>query len=139
MSKSRGIRNNNPGNLVKTSSPWKGKVPHSRNTDPTFEQFEDWNGVKGYLWGLRAMFIDLRGDVFKDGKNTIRRLIEEYAPKHENNTEVYIAEVARAVGKSANETLTIHDFPALMAAITKHENGKNPYHASDFEKAMSLA
>jgi len=39
-SKIRGLRNNNPGNLEKRSTPWQGKVPHSQNTDGRFEQFE---------------------------------------------------------------------------------------------------
>ena len=29
----RGIRNNNPGNLVLTNIAWQGKIPNSQNTE----------------------------------------------------------------------------------------------------------
>lgn len=137
--KQRGIRNNNPGNLVITKDNWKGKVPVSANTDGKFEQFEDRDGVAGHVWGLRAMFIDIRGDVMKDGLNTIRRLITSYAPTHENNTAAYIASVSAALKKGADAVITAADFPALMKAITKHENGLQPYSDADINKAMTLA
>lgn len=71
----RGIRNNNPGNLRVTPDKWVGKIPLSQNTDlnKSFEQFTE---IK---YGIRAMLIDLLGDIGK-GKDTIRKLISEYAP-----------------------------------------------------------
>lgn len=137
--KERGIRNNNPGNLVKTSIPWTGKVPAEQNTDSRFEQFRDYNGVPGHIWGLRALFKDVRGDVERKGLNTIRRLIGTYAPPHENNTAAYIATVAAAVGISADAPIAATHYPALVAAIVKHENGVQPYPAADIARAIALA
>ena len=93
----RGLRNNNPGNLVKTSIPWEGKIPHSKNTD-----------------------------IYK-GKNTIEKLIHEFAPAFENNTVAYIASVANALGISPKFIITSisEDFLiGLCKAISTVENGK---------------
>lgn len=128
----RGIRNNNPGNLVITPIAWRGKLPRAQNTDGRFEQFTS------PLLGIRAMFIDIRGDV-RRGANTLRKLITRYAPPSENNTAAYIAVVAKAIGKGADQILTDADFPALLAAIIKHENGVNPYPADLIRQAIDAA
>lgn len=149
-SKRRGIRNNNPGNLVKTNIDWKGKVPHSRNTDPHFEQFEDKDGIPGYMWGLRAMFMDLRGDIEKKQLNTPQKLISSYAPElgilnatgrlqKENDTKSYIAVVAKALGKLATSLIVKADYLTLMKAIIKHENIEQPYPDDVIRKAMEMA
>lgn len=133
ISKARGIRNNNPGNLVKTNDPWKGKVPHTQNTDSRFEQFISPE------WGIRAMFIDIRGDITKKGQNTVRKLITSYAPQFENNTAAYIAVVSKAIGKSADSLLTANDYLPLIKAIIKHENGTQPYSDEIIQKGIALA
>lgn len=117
----RGIRNNNPGNLVITNIDWKGKVPVSKNTDGKFEQFTQ------PLWGIRAMFMDIRGDIEKDGLNTIRKLITAYAPKIENNTAAYIQAVVNRVGIGADARIMPAHYLSLLKAIIHHENGKQPY------------
>lgn len=137
--KQRGIRNNNPGNLVLTDIQWKGKVPRALNKDGKFEQFEDYDGVPGHVWGIRAMFMDVRGDIQRDGLNTIRKLISVYAPTHENNTAAYIASVAKALKKGADAVLVPADYPGLLKAITLHENGVQPYPDADISRAMALA
>lgn len=131
-SKSRGIRNNNPGNLVKTTIPWKGKVAHPQNTDGHFEQFLTAEH------GIRAMFIDIKGDI-KKGQNTVTKLITAYAPKFENNTAAYIAVVTKAIGKGADVPLTPNDYLPLLKAIIKHENGEQPYSDEMIKKGMALA
>ncbi len=128
----RGIRNNNPGNLILTNINWQGKVPRASNTDGKFEQFTS------PLMGIRAMYLDIRGDV-RRGADTLRKLITRYAPPSENNTAAYIATVAKAIGKGADQTLTAADFPALLAAIIKHENGINPYPADLIRQAIAAA
>lgn len=132
-SKSRGIRNNNPGNLVKTKDAWKGKVPHANNTDGRFEQFISPE------YGIRAMFIDIKGDINKRKQNTIRKLITSYAPKFENNTAAYIAVVSKAIGKGADTVLTANDYFPLIKAIIQHENGVQPYSDEVIQKGMLLA
>ena len=114
---SRGLRNNNPGNLVKTNNKWIGKILNG--TDIRFEQFTH---VK---FGLRAMMIDVIGDIGK-GKNTLRKLITEYAPAFENDTKAYVNAVAKGVGISPDTVIKEVDFlfiHKLSRAIITHENG----------------
>lgn len=143
-SKLRGIRNNNPGNLEKTAIAWKGKVPHAQNTDSRFEQFRDTDGIPGHVWGIRALYMDVRGDVLKDGLNTTAKLISSYAPamkdgKVENNTAAYIAAVSRAIGKAPSDTLTAADLRGIVKAIIAHENFGFAYPEADITRAMALA
>ena len=116
----RGLRNNNPGNLVITDLKWQGKISKDKNTDGTFEQFQS------IPFGLRAMLKDLINDINK-GKNTINKIISEYAPPHENDTQAYINSVSKSVGLSPNEKLTVINAPFLVSisrAILKVELGK---------------
>jgi hypothetical protein len=133
MTTPRGIRNNNPGNLVKTSIAWKGKVPHSQNTDGRFEQFISME------YGLRAMVMDLMNDMRK-GKDTLEKLIAEFAPPGENNTRAYINTVAKAANLPPALKLspTRENMFALVRAMTKVENGMDVVTLDLFEKAWKL-
>lgn len=120
---SRGIRNNNPGNLRFTNIAWQGKITKEKNTDYKlgFEQFTE---VK---WGIRAMLRDLLNDIDK-GKNTIRLLINEYAPPVENNTLNYINVVANSLGMTPDQKIVNVDALFMLKigrAIISHENGKD--------------
>lgn len=117
--KVRGLRNNNPGNLIRTNIAWQGKIPFPQSKDTKFEQFTS------VELGLRAMFKDLINDINK-GKNTITKLIHEYAPPHENNTKSYINSVSKSVGLMPDTIITKVDAPFLLAlgrAILKVELG----------------
>ena len=116
--KPRGIRNNNPGNLVKTAIKWKGKILHSENPDSRFEQFTF------IPFGIRAMALDITNDI-KKGKNTLRTLINEYAPPNENDTTAYINAVSKQTGISADAKInaTPEILAALIAAKIRIENG----------------
>ena len=61
----RGLRNNNPGNIRKDGTHWKGEVEPSR--DAAFKQFES------MAWGYRAMFKCLNTYSRKYGLDTIRK------------------------------------------------------------------
>lgn len=116
---SRGIRNNNPGNIDRTSVRWRGMAPSQ--PDPRFITF------LAPQWGIRAMARILLGD-WREGQNTIASLINEWAPPVENDTTAYI----RAVGVACNvDPFAPCDIPKilprLIAAIIRHENGSQPY------------
>lgn len=131
----RGIRNNNVGNLILTNIKWHGKIPNDKNTDGKFEQFISMD------YGVRAMLIDLKGDIEKDGLNTITKLIAKYAPPHENNTKNYITLVASKTGIGANEILrTDKDtLIKLGSAISGVENGWSyALPNSEIEKGYNL-
>lgn len=114
----RGLRNNNPGNIRKTSNAWSGKIPHSQNTDGAFEQFHD------VRWGIRAIMIDLRSKI-NQGNNTIAKIITKYAPASENNTVNYINSVVNWTGISAVQELAVTEtvLKTLAKAIVRMEIG----------------
>jgi hypothetical protein len=116
----RGLRNNNPGNLIRTNIAWQGKIAHSQNPDKQFEQFENVH------YGLRAMLKDLINDINK-GKNTVKLLILEYAPPNENDTAAYINSVSKTLRVSPTQRLTEINSKFLLKlarAILKVELGE---------------
>lgn len=114
----RGLRNNNPGNLVKTSIEWEGKIPLSKNTDSRFEQFIE------LRYGIRAKMRDIITDINK-GLNTPTKLISEFAPEFENNTATYIKTVVQltGIGALSRIELTEETLVGLCKAISIVENG----------------
>jgi len=115
----RGLRNNNPGNLRKSSSVWMGEVP---SDDPDFVAFESID------WGYRAIFVLLRGYIAK-GYDTIEKIINRYAPTIENNSQAYITHVVSLTGIREDTVIDADDSQTLIkiiAAISYHENGVAP-------------
>ena len=131
----RGIRNNNPGN-IRWGDDWQGLVPKSERTDKSFCQFT------APEYGIRAMIIILRNYENKHGLNTVRKIINRWAPPVENDTEAYVNSVAKQVGVDADKVIDVTDsrvmIPLLEAIIT-HENGSQPYEFATFVKAIDLA
>lgn len=131
MKTSRGIRNNNPGNLRISENAWQGKVPVAQNTDGAFEQFISPE------YGIRALFIDLRSKINR-GLNTIDKIMHVYAPTNENNTIAYITAIENMTGIGRNKTITVNEIPAIIPAIIKVENGSQPYTDAQLKKAYSM-
>lgn len=117
---SRGIRNNNPGNIVKSSIQWKGAV----GNDGSFVKFaspED---------GIRAMAKIIRVYESKYNLTTIRQIISRWAPPTENQTEKYIDFVSKKMNKKPDEKLNLQlnsELATLLSAIIQFENGSVPY------------
>lgn len=115
---SRGLRNNNPGNIRLSSAHFLGeKIPSG---DPAFRQF------KSIEWGYRAMFVLLRTYVVKHKCHTLRQIINRYAPPVENHTDNYIRRVSDATHLSPDEAISINDgamMTAIVAAMSEVENG----------------
>lgn len=111
-----GLRNNNPGNL-RTGDNWQGMIGSNQG----FVVFSD------ISWGIRALAIDLFGDITKDGADTIRKLITAYAPPTENDTNAYIEAVVDYTGLSADHVLTADGVTLrrLIRAIMNVELGSN--------------
>lgn len=135
----RGIRNANPGNIRKGDR-WQGlDVPPD---DGEFCRFTD------SAYGIRALarvlitYQDKR--LAKDGTaiDTVRDIIERWAPPKENDTESYIRSVRQATGFRAGEELDLHDFDTmdrLVRAIIRHECGQQPYSDSEIRHGLRLA
>lgn len=114
--RSRGLRNNNPGNIKETATNWQGQIKPS--ADPPFAQFSD------PVWGARAMIILVKRTYRGYGLNTIRAIITRYAPPSENDTEAYISAVVGKTGLSANRVLsTEDDYKRVIQSMASVENG----------------
>lgn len=96
----RGIRNNNPLN-IRIGNDWIGEVDN--NTDGVFEQF------KNMIFGIRAGFIILRKYINKYGRNTIAKIIQAWAPSHENHTLTYIQYVSTIARVDKDATIKYTD------------------------------
>jgi hypothetical protein len=117
MSKPRGIRNCNPGNIRKTDTKWKGEVPGG---DGAFETFVS------MPYGYRALIKLMQNYQRNHRLKSIRQLISRWAPSSENNTEAYIATVARETGFGRDQSIDMKDRRTAMlmaAAISFVENG----------------
>lgn len=115
---SRGLRNNNPGNIRLGSVHFQGEIS---GTDKSFRTFK----TVGY--GYRALMMTLRTYEDKYGLKTIRGMISRWAPGNENNTAAYIAAVSKKTGLGREQTISMHDRVTALrmaAAISEVENGK---------------
>ena len=113
----RGLRNNNAGNIRKSSTRYLGEVRPS--SDKAFKQFE----TRG--WGYRAIFVLLES-YSKRGFKTLRQMINRYAPPCESHTEIYLKYVCDCAMTGADAPLDITDkntMVLVVAAISKMENG----------------
>ena len=109
----RGFRNNNPGNL-KAGPAWRGVVGVDRAGFAIFDTMEN---------GVRALGKDLTAKMGR-GLDTVREIINVYAPPSENPTSSYVAKVSEWLGVSPDAPLTSRDLPDLISAIIRFENGK---------------
>lgn len=128
----RGIRNNNPGNLN-----FAGQAGATKEGGPggRFAKF-------GTMREGVAALVKQIGLYVSRGKNSIRKILEVYAPSSENNTGAYIAAVSRALGIGPDDPLDINSSAQVMGlvkAITDHENGKGYVGAADIAGGYSLA
>ncbi len=100
MKTPRGIRNHNPLNIRRSKDQWKGMA--EVQTDRAFCQF------KSLEYGWRAAFYLLTRTYYhKYRLYTIRGIVSRWAPSSENDTEAYIANVARLTGIGPDEPLGI--------------------------------
>lgn len=128
----RGERNNNPGN-IRHGSKWQGLSVEQ--TDKDFCQFISSE------YGIRAIYKLLQTYQKKYGLNTIRTIVNRYAPPNENNTEGYISRASKEICIDANNPINTQlknvTIP-LAVAIVNIELGYQPYSEKMFEDAWLL-
>lgn len=129
---SRGLRNNNPGNIRLSSTVWEGQVPAAQQTDSEFVQFVSPE------YGIRAM-ARILGNYMARGVNTLNGIISTWAPPAENDTLSYVSDVADATGFDPAAALDASAIPSIIAAIIDHENGQQPYTAAQIAQGVALA
>lgn len=128
----RGIRNNNPLN-IRIGNTWLGEVPNPSDSD--FEQFVS------VVYGLRAAFCILRRYIRRYHRDTIAKIISAWAPSNENNTALYISQVAKRVGIEPNTVIHYEDAEtmfSLVQAMAVQECGQR-VSVDDLEKAYKIA
>lgn len=115
---SRGLRNCNPGNIRRSKVHYLGEVRPSQDSD--FKQFES------MAYGYRAMFVLLDSYRRRYALNTLRQMLNRYAPPSENFTEGYIRFVSQKTGILPDEELDTRserDMVPIISAMSEIENG----------------
>lgn len=107
----RGVRCNNPGDIVSSQVEWKGEVHPSR--DPRFATFID------MPHGIRAAAILMQGYQRNKGLTTIGALCQRYAPPVENDTNEYAETVAAKCGVHPVDQFLVYDDPRKMALLLR--------------------
>lgn len=129
----RGIDNNNPGNIeFSKSNPWEGQT----GSDGRFAKFETPEH------GIRALGRNLLS-YQRQGIDTVSDIINRWAPPDDNNdTSAYIKAVCAQLGVTADQPLDASNpdtLKALCAAIIHHENGSQPYSDQQLSTGVSAA
>lgn len=110
----RGLRNNNPLNIEKTSTVWQGEIRPS--SDPRFAQFQS------MPYGYRAAFKTIRTYITKYGLNTVEKIIRRWDPGSTN----YVNVVCQYSGLKPGSVVTTTDtdtLTRLVSAMSRMENG----------------
>lgn len=131
----RGLTNNNPGNLDRDTIKWQGMAA-DQSGDPRFIVFTD------AKWGIRALAKTLLTYQNQYGLRTVRAIINRWAPPGENNTGAYVAAVAAGVGVDPDAEIDVDTSATMMPmvrAIILHENGSDPYADSVIAEGIRLA
>lgn len=132
----RGIRNNNPGNIeFNDNNSWQGQT----GSDGRFAKFETPEH------GIRALGRNLLS-YGKQGIDTPAEIIGRWAPPgkdgKENDTQAYIKSVCAQLGVKADQPLDLTNADTLANlcnAIMKQENDKVPYSAEQVNKGVQAA
>ncbi len=118
--KSRGIRNNNPGNIKRSGIEWDGRS--AEQNDPTFVTFDE------PVMGIRALARILCNYKRRHGIETVEGAISRWAPETENATDSYVDHVADALGVQPDDPIDLENEATLCRlakVIIRHENGHN--------------
>lgn len=114
----RGISNNNPGNIVKSSVPWEGKV---HGSDPVFETFSvPQDGINA----MAKLLLNYQKDHFL---TTIEDIIKRWSA---TDQAAYAQNIGVLMGTDKTAPVNLTFQPSLivfMAGIIQQENGEQPY------------
>lgn len=123
----RGVRNNNPGNIRRSTINWHGQLTEAQvqgrgwTWDANFIQFDRPED------GIRALGHVLLSYAGR-GIDNVQQIISTYAPGTENDTASYITDVSNQLAVMPSQLLDVtHMLPVIAAAIITHENGQQPY------------
>lgn len=139
--KARGYRNKNPGNLdYHPSINWQGQTGRGDHWLPASQQ--RFAAFETHEHGIRALARNLVTYQERHGLNTVRGIINRYAPPIENDTGAYVTAVARALGIGRDEPLDVQTWEVMrpmVEAIITHELGGQPYPAVVIDRGVEMA
>ena len=126
----RGLRNNNPGNIIDDGTDWEG-LDTPRN-DGQFLRFLTPE------YGFRAMRIIVNNYVSKDGvPSTVAGIISRWSA---TDQAAYVANVSSELGVDPNAPIDLtSSMLGLARGITRQENGLNPYSDQTIINGLNLA
>lgn len=142
---SRGVRNNNPGNIdFNPRNDWQGQLgiePGDKGRFAVFDSPE--NGIRA----LAKLLLNYRGKdgmpgMGKPGIDTPLEFINRWAPSSENDTQSYASAIAKRLGVGVRDSIDIAKPDVLAVAVTGiivHENGGNPYAAAIIAEGVRRA
>lgn len=123
-------KNNNPGNI----RPIKGI---------TFEGTEDASGefikFKNPSDGMRALYLSMYAGVKDSERGTIKTIMEQYAPRSENDTDKYINFIEQYTGIDKDAKLTPSNIDNIMTAIIQYESSLQNFKQDDFFDGIKRA
>lgn len=91
------------------------------------------------LFGIRAI-VKILKSYKQRGLVTIRQIVSTWAPPADHNdTEAYITNVCKRVGKADTVPMTQDDYPVLLQGIITQENGSCPYSLPVINTAIRMA
>lgn len=131
------LKNNNPGNLIRTSSKFVGEIASNGN----FRRFACWK------YGVRAMIKNLQGRYyFGKGERSVSDIIKVWAPlggSLPNSITAqtnYINFVSSALGVPSTQKLqpTKNNLRMLVKSMAHFEAGKPIVSDEDFEKGWAI-
>lgn len=133
----RGLRNNNPLNIRKSSIKWQGEID---GDDPAFCTFIN------IFWGCRAAIKNLITHITQDQRKLIRttilREVNRWAPSSENNTTAYLNWVCDYIKLPPSTIIKPNDknlICRLLHAMARYENGLDAdIHFYWFERAYEM-
>lgn len=142
----RGIRNNNPGN-IRWGQGFQGELSQDApNADPDFCQFiSPQYGIRAIVKILVSYRANKQAGIKGlglPGIDTIREIIGRWAPTIENDTLSYITSVSQTSGFGPDTPLGPVDrdeMARIVPAIILHENGVQPYSTDVINEAITLA
>ncbi|WP_163826551.1 hypothetical protein [Proteus vulgaris] len=127
----RGVRNNNPGNIRISSNKWVGQT----GDDGAFAKFATPEH------GIRALGKNLLSYA-RQGFVTPEQIINRWAPPEDNNdTQAYIEYVSDYLGVAPNQPLDLTNLDTLThlsTAIMYKENGRNRVNYTDEQIATGI-
>lgn len=142
MTPTRGERNRNPGNIDRVPRTiWKGMSP-DQSSDSRFVVFTS------PVWGIRALakvlltYSRVYPQDTPQDIDTVREIINRWAPPVENDTGAYVAAVCKTLGVGPDDVIDVTDeaiMSGLVRAIIRHENGRVIYDADLIEDGVQRA